>query len=248
MDNIFEELDWQSTPLGDISLRKRSEPRLDNKLIYEVKLGDEFLMSSLFVEAEQQLSKLALAKRKDSGADKDLDVVVGGLGLGYTALTALNDASVSQLRTIDVMQPVINWHQQGILPVGDVLEKDPRSTLIHGDFFEIATDQQEGFLNDAQVDAVLLDIDHSPSHWLNEGNSDFYTVESLTRLTRKIKSGGVFGLWSNELPDQAFISHLNKVFASTDAHVVSFDNPYSGGKSTNSVYVCVVSQALNHCR
>ena len=48
----FEELDFQQTPLGDISLRRRSEPRPDGKILYEVKLGEEFLMSSLFTEAE----------------------------------------------------------------------------------------------------------------------------------------------------------------------------------------------------
>ncbi len=241
MDLIFEELDWQSTPFGEISLRKRTEPRLDNKLIFEVKLGEEFLMSSLFVEAEEQLSTLALAKLKQMGRDKDLNVIVGGLGLGYTALTALKDSAVKQLRTIDVMQPVISWHQQGILPIGDILETDPRSTLIHSDFFAVSIDEKAGFLNDSPVDAVLLDIDHSPSHWLNESNRSFYTLESLEKMSRKIKSGGLFGLWSNELPNQEFIDHLNKVFASTEAHIVSFDNPYSGGESTNSVYLSTVA-------
>lgn len=238
--NIFEELDYQSTPLGDISLRRRSEPRLDNQIIYEVKLGDEFLMSSLFVEAEEQLSTLGLAKLKSNGHAEKLSVVVGGLGLGYTALTALQNSAVTALRTIDVMQPVISWHQQGILPVGDVLASDPRSELIHGDFFAIASDDSTGFLNNVQVDAVLLDIDHSPRHWLNESNRRFYTNESLLRMAAKIKSGGIFGLWSNELPDQPFIDLLDTVFASTESHIVRFANPYSGGESINSVYISTV--------
>lgn len=238
---IFEELDWQSTPLGDISLRKREEPRLDNLLIYEVKLNDDFLMSSLFVEAEEQLSTLGLTQLKANGHNKNLNIIVGGLGLGYTALTALNDTDVKQLRTIDVMQPVISWHKQGILPVGNILDTDDRSELIHGNFFDIATDAQQGFLDEVQVDAVLLDIDHSPSHWLNEVNRDFYTPASLTAVANKIKSGGVFGLWSNELPDQDFIDLLNTVFASTQAHIVRFPNPYSGGESINSVYISTVA-------
>lgn len=240
MNLIFEELDWQETPLGDISLRKRSEPRLDNLVIYEVKLGEEFLMSSLFVEAEEQLSILGLEKLKANGHTQNLNVVVGGLGLGYTALTALKDNDVSQLRTIDVMKPVISWHQQGVLPVGDTLETDSRSELIHADFFKVATDVQQGFGDQTQVDAVLLDIDHSPRHWLNQSNSGFYTKESLTAVANKIKTGGVFALWSNELPDQAFIDLLNTVFVSTDSHIVRFPNPYSGGKSINSVYISTV--------
>jgi len=60
---VFEELDYQKTPLGDISLRRRSEPRLNGKILYEVKLNDDFLMSSLFTEAEIQLTRLGLAAR-----------------------------------------------------------------------------------------------------------------------------------------------------------------------------------------
>ncbi len=74
MTFVFEEIDYQETPRGAISLRKRSEPRLDNILLYEVKMNDEFLMSSLFVEAEVQLSKLGLEKF----GNQELDVVVGG--------------------------------------------------------------------------------------------------------------------------------------------------------------------------
>ncbi|MFT6408809.1 MAG: spermidine synthase [Arenicella sp.] len=240
MSQIFEEIDYEKTPLGEISLRRRTEPRLDNVLIYEVKLGDEFLMSSLFVEAEEQLSILGLNRLKKNGHQHDLNVVVGGLGLGYTALTAVQDSAVSRLRTIDVMQPVIRWHQQGLLPIGDELAVNPKSELVHGDFFAIATDDKVGVLEDSQVHAILLDIDHSPSHWLNQGNSGFYNRESLQKMKSKIIDGGIFGLWSNERPDAEFTKLLNQVFANTEEHVVSFPNPYSGGESINSVYISTV--------
>lgn len=237
MQPIFEELDWQQTPMGEISLRKRSEPRLDNQLIFEVKLGDEFLMSSLFVEAEQQLATLGLEKLKSNGYDRDLNVVVGGLGLGYTAVTALRDDAVQSLRIIDVMQPVIDWHRDGLLPVGDVLAVDPRSQLIQGDFFAIATADTAGFLDNEKVHAVLLDIDHSPSHWLDETNQGFYRQSSLKRMADKIVDGGVFGLWSNELPDTQFSDLLAAVFNNVESIIVRFSNPYTGGESTNTVYL-----------
>lgn len=240
MELIFQELDYQETPLGAISLRKRSEPRLENLLVFEVKLNDEWLMSSLFVEAEEQLSRLALQQLKTNGHTDDLTVIVGGLGLGYTSVTALGDSSVTKLQTIDVMAPVIEWHQKGLLPVGDVLETDARSELLLGDFFAIASDDSIGFMNNEQVHGVFLDIDHSPSHWLNNINQHFYTAESLSNMAAKIKPKGVFGLWSNELPDSAFVALLNTVFASTQTHVIEFANPYSGETSTNSVYVCSV--------
>ena len=238
--DVFEELDYQQTPLGDISLRRRSEPRLDNKIIYEVKLGDEFLMSSLFVEAEEQLSTLSLAQLHGNGHTDNLNVIVGGLGLGYTALTALNYPGVARLRTIDVMRPVITWHKQGVLPVGDVLHRNERSELVHANFFSVAVDTRQGFLDEVQVDAVLLDIDHSPQHWLNECNESFYSESSLQAVAKKIKTGGVFGLWSNDWPDDEFVALLDQVFVGTQAHVVRFANPYSGGESINTVYVSSV--------
>lgn len=94
MTSLFEELDYQKTPLGDISLRRRSDPRLDGELLYEVKLGEEFLMSSLFTEAEIQLSHLVLDRLEDT----DWDIVVGGLGLGYTAAAVLENSKVRSLK------------------------------------------------------------------------------------------------------------------------------------------------------
>lgn len=243
MELIFEEIDYQETELGAISLRKRSEPRLDNLLIYEVKLNEEWLMSSLFVDAEEELSRLGLKKLKENGHSKRLNIVVGGLGLGYTSVTALNDKDVINLRTIDVMPAVINWHQRGLLPVGDVLETNPRSSLILGDFFAIAGNQAPGFISKEKVHGVFLDIDHSPSHWLNQGNQSFYSKQSLTNMAKKIMSNGVFGLWSNDLPDPTFVDLLNTVFASTETHVVEFENPYTGQTSTNSVYISTVKSS-----
>ena len=62
-------------------------------IIYEVKLGYEFIMSSRFVEGELALANLAL----DAVPGDNLRVVVGGLGLGYNAEAVLNCDRVSDL-------------------------------------------------------------------------------------------------------------------------------------------------------
>lgn len=197
-------------------------------------------MSSLFVEAEEQLSTLGLAALKQQGHQQELEVVVGGLGLGYTSLSALNDPAVKQVRTIDIMRPVISWHEQGLIPIGDVLAKDSRSELIHDDFFAVAQNQDSnGFIDDRSVHAVLLDIDHSPSHWLNQGNESFYSLSSLEILASKIQAGGVFGIWSNEQVDQKFTGLLESVFNKVETHTIEFANPYSGKSSINSIYIAI---------
>src|SRR4029077_9402272 len=80
MSPDFEELDYRPTPIGALSLRRRRELTLGVD-VFEIKLGDEFLMSSLFTASEIALARLGLAGLSEPG----LDVVVGGLGLGYTA-------------------------------------------------------------------------------------------------------------------------------------------------------------------
>ena len=56
----IQELGYQKTPLGDLTLRRRTETRLQDQEVFEVKLGDEYLMSSLFTESERQLATLGL--------------------------------------------------------------------------------------------------------------------------------------------------------------------------------------------
>lgn len=241
MTFVFEEIDYQETPRGAISLRKRSEPRLDNIILYEVKMNEEFLMSSLFVEAEVQLSKLGLAKF----GNQDIDVVVGGLGLGYTAQAALAFDNVKSLCVVDVMAPVIEWHEKGLVPLGEELTNDERCRYALGDFFEFATADNTNFdgtksdleTGPDKVHAVLLDIDHTPSYWLNPENSRFYSTESLNAMKGKIHKGGVFGLWSDEKPDEQFVAVLESVFEKVETHMVYFPNPYTGEQSSNSVYI-----------
>lgn len=236
MSILFEELDYQETPLGAISLRRRADPRLGGEMVYEVKLGDEFLMSSRFTVSETQLAKLGLAALDGTG----WDVVVGGLGLGYTASAALEFASVESLIVIELLRPVIEWHQKGLVPLGRSLPSDPRCALVQGDFFQWATSDGDGVGGKGptrRVHAILLDIDHSPSHWLAAENGTVYSEDGLRCLASKLHSKGVFALWSNDPPDDRFIRRLQAVFALCEAHVVSFPNPYMGGDSASTIYV-----------
>ncbi|GAA3191968.1 spermidine synthase [Dactylosporangium siamense] len=234
MTRRFEELDWQQTPIGEVSLRRRRDPSLEVE-VYEVKLGDEYLMSSLFTVAEVALATLGLAALPGG----PLQVVVGGLGLGYTAHAALEDLRVESLLVVDYLDAVIGWHRRGLLPLSAALTDDPRCRLVHGDFFALTAgdDGYDPAAPGRRFDAVLLDIDHSPSHLLHPGNGGFYTVAGLQRLAGHLRPGGVFGLWSNDPPDDAFTATLAEVFAGARAEVVAFDNPLQRRQSTNTVYV-----------
>ena len=229
------ELDYQATEMGELVLRRRREPRAGDALIWEVLLGDEFLMSSLFTAGEIALADLGLAPL----GDEPLDVVVGGLGLGYTAQAALAHPGLASLLVIDALAPVLRWHRDGLVAIGDTVAGDPRCRLVEGDFFALAADPQ-GFdpaTPGRRFDAVLLDIDHSPQHVLAEAHRPFYEPTGLEALRRQLKDGGVFALWSNDPPLEPFVETLRGVFGTASAQVVAFDNPYAEQAATNTIYV-----------
>ncbi|MGF7007018.1 spermidine synthase [Aminobacter sp. BE322] len=234
MSALFEELDYQVTSLGTLVLRRRRDLSTGSD-IFEIKLNDEFLMSSKFTVSEEALAKLSLAELTGS----DLDIVVGGLGLGYTAAIALQNPHVRSMLVVEAMKPVIEWHESGRLPLGEVLASDKRCRFVHGDFFQKAR-PETGFdprSAGRQFHAILLDIDHSPSEVLHPSNATLYTFHGLCMLGEQLRPGGVFALWSNNREDPTFTDVLRAAFGVGRAEPVTFDNPLQGRKAHQCVYI-----------
>lgn len=230
----IEELDYQQTPMGELVLRRRRIRALNDVEVYEVKLGDEYLMSSLFHEAEVALAEIALEKLDGEG----WEVVVGGLGLGYTAAAVLSSPAVRRMVVVEALAPVIDWHRRGLVPNGDRLFSDERCVFHHADFFALT--RAEGFDPERSkhlFDAILLDIDHTPDALLHRDHADFYTEAGLRRLQAFLKPHGVFALWSNDPPEDSFLQILGNVFANAEGHTVEFENPLQQRRSSNGVYV-----------
>ncbi len=235
MSRDFEELDYQETPLGELILRRRRILSLGGLEVYEVKLGDAFLMSSLFHEVEVALAYCGLSELEGDS----WDVVVGGLGLGYTAVAALEHREVASLLVVEALPPVIDWHRRGLVPLGEKLTGDPRCRMVAADFFACAR-SVEGFDPEQpgrSFHAVLLDIDHSPRNLLHPGNAAFYAANGLCALSAHLHAGGVFALWSDDPPDEQFLDALGAAFATARAHIVTFPNPLLEGNSESTVYV-----------
>ena len=242
MSVSFEELDYRPTSIGALSLRRRHELKLGVD-VFEIKLGDEFLMSSLFTTSEIALARLGLTAL----AGVRLDVIVGGLGLGYTAHAVLEHKRVNALIVVEMLEPVIDWHRAGLLPLGPTLVADERCRLVQGDFFDLASGRT-GFDPERpgrRFDAILVDIDHSPDALLNERSMGFYQADGLRALAAHLKPAGIFGLWSNDKPDQAFTDRLSSVFAEAKAEPVTFHNPLQDRAFTQTVYLARVPAASN---
>ncbi|MEO7130639.1 MAG: spermidine synthase [Dermatophilaceae bacterium] len=224
----IEELGWGDTPWGAISLRRRWD-RVTEREVYEVKLGDDFLMSSQFTTGERELARIGLA----AVTGPSLTVLVGGLGLGYTAVAALEDDRVTQLDVIEALQIVISWHERDLMPDTQGLAADPRVRLVCDDFFDVVRTGRA----DRTYDAVLLDIDHAPDWLLRADHGDLYTAEGFSRVTPMLADGGAFALWSDEPPEPEVVRRLAEAFEHAEAHVVPFPNPLTGGQAANTVYL-----------
>jgi len=149
---------------------------------------------------------------------------------------------------VDALAEVIEWHEQGLLPLGRQFTSDPRCRLVHGDFFALSH-STTGFDSDQpgrRFDAVLVDIDHSPRNLLHPRHAALYQPEGLARLSQHLNPGGVFALWSNDPPDAAFERVLAGAFAASAAHVVTFDDWRGDHDASNTVYVGVKAELPTH--
>lgn len=260
MSRAYEELDVQPTSMGELILRRRRVLSL-GKDVHEVLLDGRFLMSSLVTDSERALARLALvgpaAPTPDApaggppGNPHDAAgpaVLVGGLGLGYTAAAAL-EYGATRVTVLEALPPVIDWHRRGLVPLGAALGDDPRCRLVHADFFAAvaaapgvsstatSTGSPPDALDPAGYHAILVDIDHSPSARLAPSHAAFYEPDALGRLAAWLRPGGAFAFWSADLPEPWFVERLQAVFDDVRAEVVEFENPLADVTEGNTIYL-----------
>ena len=99
------------TPLGpQPPPRAAAEP---GTIVTESSLNHEFLMSSYHTASERALAWRALELHPGQG----LDVLVGGLGLGYTAREALVSQRVARVTVVEFLPQVIAWLDRDLVPL-----------------------------------------------------------------------------------------------------------------------------------
>ena len=235
MNAGYEELDFRSTALGDLVLRRRRVPGLGEDAVYEITLGDDLLMSSFLNESEIVLAQAAIP----AAGDGVFDVLVGGLGLGYTAAAALGFERVRSVTVIELLPEVIEWHTQGLVPLGAELTANPRLEIRQGDFFRLVGDGDAGLRARAPegFGAILVDIDHAPDSWLTGEHGAFYAEAPLARAGALLREGGVFALWSAGAVNADFVACLSQVFPDVDTREVEVFNPMIDEDQVDTVYL-----------
>ncbi len=204
----LEILAYESSPLGPLCLRRRELLSQPGTFVTEVTLNHEFLMSSLYTDSERVLAQTALALYAESGhTDDGLRVLVGGLGLGYTAREALISERVAQVEVIELLPQVIDWLAQGLVPLSPELNDEPRLVVTQGDVYQRLAGPPGELL-----DVILIDVDHSPDERLGEENFSFYTESGLQAARQHLAPGGVLAVWSYA-ESSPFAEALREVFA-----------------------------------
>lgn len=205
-------------------LRKRTAPVPG---IIELTLEHQFLMSSLVTVSERELATRAIAMHGGS----DLDVMIGGLGLGYTSKASLDSDRVARVEVVELVQGIITWVTSGVIPLGKELMADARFHAIHDDVFERLRRPAT-----RTHDLLLIDVDHSPDERLGESSDAFYAHANLVLAARHLKPGGVFGVWSTS-ENSAFEAELRKTFEEVRVEPIEFFNETVGEQETNWIFL-----------
>lgn len=105
----LEILACDMTHLGLLCLRRRTTITEPAESVTEVTLDHEFLMSSLHTDSERALAEIPLSMLTGDA----MTVLLGGLGLGYTAQAALASKRVAHVEVVELLPQVIGWLRKG---------------------------------------------------------------------------------------------------------------------------------------
>ncbi|MGE4601564.1 MAG: spermidine synthase [Planctomycetota bacterium] len=214
MASELEILAYEETPLGILCLRRRELLSMPGTIVTEVTLNHEFLMSSYHTDSEKALARIGV----EMHGGKDLDVLVGGFGLGYTADAALQFESVKSVEVIELLGQVISWFRGGLLPLSESLGADGRLEIVEGDCYRRMWEEPT-----STYDLILIDIDHSPDDRLGAVDASFYSAEGLGRARCHLAPGGVLGIWSYE-ENRQFAAALEGVFDEVRIEPITHEN------------------------
>ena len=216
----LEILAYETTPLGILCLRRRELASQPGTTVTEVTLDHEFLMSSYLTESERSLSTMGLRRITPLTADEGagIRVLVGGLGLGYTAAEALKSERVTSVEVVEYLPEVISWLEKDLVPLTSVLQADRRFSVSQGDIYAKLTSPPE-----ALFDLIVIDVDHSPQDVLGDQSHGFYTDEGLSRTSAHLNPNGVIGIWSYA-QDTPLLERMQNVFCEVQVEQITVWN------------------------
>ncbi len=210
----LEILGYEETSLGPLCLRRRELLSKPGVIVTEVTLNHEFLMSSYNTDSEREISNQSV---EIHGGDA-LSVLVGGLGLGYTAWELVKHPRVAQVEVVEYLPPVVDWVRDGMVPLSANLNAATKLRIVNGDIYDrLANPSADLF------DLIVIDVDHSPDDQLGESDHGFYTTAGLMQAKTHLTDSGLLAVWSYA-ENSNFSNALRSVFDTVRAEPVTTFN------------------------
>jgi len=168
---------------------------------YVIRLDGKDLMGSRMQGSEQELATLGCERAKTK---QGAVVLVGGLGMGYTARTALDLLQPDATLVISELMPiVVEWNKGPLGPLADHVLNDPRVKVVIGDVGALLRKSPAAF------DAMLLDIDNGPAAFTQSSNANLYDDNGLRAARAALKPGGIYAVWG-AATDNGFDARMRK--------------------------------------
>jgi spermidine synthase len=162
---------------------------------------DGDLMNSRMHGSEDALAHLGCEHLKTSSR---ANVLIGGLGMGFTLAAALNILPVSATVTVAELVPeVVTWNRGALGECAGQPLLDPRASVHSGDVSALLKPQKPVY------DAILLDVDNGPNALTRAGNHWLYSAEGLVASFASLRKNGVLAVWS-VAPDDKFTLRLER--------------------------------------
>jgi spermidine synthase len=160
-----------------------------------IRVNDQELMNSRHHESEQELARLGCANLSDRKAPQ---VLIGGLGMGYTLRQTLDMlGSSAHVFVSELLIPVVDWNRSYFKDLNGGPLDDKRTELIIGDIFQLLSQSIHKF------DAILLDVDNGPSALVDPGNQHLYSPAGILACRRALRKQGSLAIWSS-VPSKVF--------------------------------------------
>ena len=174
---------------GEVVLRQRRDPDAPHgaPTTLELRVNGVFVMDTLETTSETALARAVLDQ-----VDAASSVLVGGLGLGFTAHEVLSDLRVEHLVVAEIEDALVQWFRDGTVPHGPTFLADGRVSVCVADVQQVVNESADG-----AFDLVLLDVDNGPDFLVFEGNATIYETTFLHQVRRALRDDGVLAVWSS---------------------------------------------------
>lgn len=189
---------------GEVVLRRRHDPdHPETPAELELRVNGVFVMDTFETSTEVALARAALAEVADPRR-----VLVGGLGLGFTAHEVLADSRVEQVVVAEVEDALVGWLRDGTVPHGPAYLADERLRVTVADVRVVVQESAAG-----AFDLILLDVDNGPDFLVHPDNADLYASDFLTAARAALAPDGRLVVWSST-PSKDLEAAMVEVFGS----------------------------------